>query len=55
MRNVSNWLIEGSRLTTVVADPSEVNEDNLSNVCREASRHFGNKKKEYLKNGHSFL
>jgi hypothetical protein len=26
-----------------------VNEDNLSNVRREASRHFRNKKREYLK------
>jgi hypothetical protein len=30
-------------------DPSEVNEDNLSSVRREASRHFRNKKREYLK------
>jgi hypothetical protein len=30
-------------------DPSEVNEDNLSNVRREASRHFRNKKREYLR------
>jgi hypothetical protein len=30
-------------------DPSVVNEDNLSNVKREASRHFRNKKREYLK------
>jgi hypothetical protein len=30
-------------------DPSEVNEDNLSDVRREASRHFRNKKREYLK------
>jgi hypothetical protein len=30
-------------------DPSEVNEDNLSNVRRKASRHFRNKKREYLK------
>jgi hypothetical protein len=30
-------------------DPSVVNEDNLSNVRREASRHFRNKKREYLK------
>jgi hypothetical protein len=29
-------------------DPSEVNEDNLNNVRREASRHFRNKKREYL-------
>jgi hypothetical protein len=30
-------------------DPSEVNEDNLSDVRWEASRHFRNKKREYLK------
>jgi hypothetical protein len=30
-------------------DPSEGNEDNLINVRREASRHFRNKKREYLK------
>jgi hypothetical protein len=29
-------------------DPSVVNEDNLSNVKREASRHFRNKKREYF-------
>jgi hypothetical protein len=30
-------------------DPSEVNGDNLNNVRHEASRHFRNKKREYLK------
>jgi hypothetical protein len=30
-------------------DPSEANEDNLSDVTREASRYFRNKKREYLK------
>jgi hypothetical protein len=30
-------------------DPSVVNEDNLSSVRLEASRHFRNKKMEYLK------
>jgi hypothetical protein len=30
-------------------DPSEVNEDNLIDVRREASRHFRNKKREYLR------
>jgi hypothetical protein len=30
-------------------DPSEINGDNLNNVRCEASRHFRNKKKEYLK------
>jgi hypothetical protein len=30
-------------------DPSEVNGDNLNNVRREASRHFRNNKREYLK------
>jgi hypothetical protein len=30
-------------------DPSEANEGNLSDVRLEASRHFRNKKREYLK------
>jgi hypothetical protein len=30
-------------------DPSEVNEDNLSDVRQEASRHFRNRKRKYLK------
>jgi hypothetical protein len=30
-------------------DPSVVNEDNMSNVRREASRHFRNKERKYLK------
>jgi hypothetical protein len=30
-------------------DPSEINEDNLNNIRHETSRHFGNKKWEYLK------
>jgi hypothetical protein len=30
-------------------DPRVLNEDNLSNVRQEASRHFRNKKREYLK------
>ena len=30
-------------------NPNQSNEDNLSNVRREASRHFRNKKEEYLK------
>jgi hypothetical protein len=30
-------------------DPSEINGDNLNNVRREASRHFSNKEREYLK------
>jgi hypothetical protein len=29
--------------------PTVVNEDNLRNVRKEASRHFRNKKREYLK------
>jgi hypothetical protein len=43
-------LIEESRAKLQwVQDPSEVNEDNVSNVRREASRHSRNKKREYLK------
>jgi hypothetical protein len=30
-------------------DPSEANEDNLSDVRREDSRHFRNKERDYLK------
>jgi hypothetical protein len=30
-------------------DPSEINGDNLNDVIHEASRHFRNKKREYLK------
>jgi hypothetical protein len=30
-------------------DPSEINGDDLNNIRRETSRHFRNKKKEYLK------
>jgi len=32
-----------------VQDPNQSNADNLNNVRREASKHFKNKKKEYLK------
>jgi len=32
-----------------VQDPSQNNADNLNNVRHEASRHFRNKKKEYLR------
>jgi hypothetical protein len=37
------------RYDSEVQDPNEVNEDNLSNVRQEASRHSRNKKREYLK------
>jgi hypothetical protein len=30
-------------------DPSEINGDNLNNIRCAASRHFSNKKREYLK------
>jgi hypothetical protein len=32
-------------------NPNQSNVDNLNNVRRDASRHFRNKKKEYLKAG----
>ena len=34
-----------------VQDPRQSNVDNLNNVRHEASRHYRNKKKEYLKAG----
>jgi hypothetical protein len=50
MRNVHNWLIEGSKLNySGCRTPSEANEDNRSDVQREASGYFRNKKREYLK------
>jgi hypothetical protein len=30
-------------------DPSKINGDNLNNIRHETSRHFRNKKREYLK------
>jgi len=33
----------------LLQDPNQSNVDNLNNVRREASRHFRNKKKKYLK------
>jgi hypothetical protein len=44
-------LLEQKKQTKLqwLQDPNEINGDNLNNVRREASRHFRNKKKEYLK------
>jgi hypothetical protein len=33
----------------VVTNPNQSNLDNLNNARHEASRHFSNKKREYLK------
>jgi hypothetical protein len=33
-----------------IQNPSEINGDNLNNVRHEASRHYRNKKRKYLKN-----
>jgi Fe-S cluster assembly ATPase SufC len=30
-------------------DPSEIHGDNLNSIIREASKHFRNKKREYLR------
>jgi hypothetical protein len=49
MRNVQNVDRRKQAKLQWLQDPSVVNEDNLSNVRREASRHFRNKKREYLK------
>jgi hypothetical protein len=42
-------LVDRRKQAKLLQDPSEVNEDNLSNVKQEASTHFRNKKREYLK------
>ncbi|PNF26485.1 hypothetical protein B7P43_G14322 [Cryptotermes secundus] len=53
-----SWFVEGcSKLLDQrkqaklqrLQDPREINGDNLNNIRREASRHFRNKKGEYLK------
>jgi hypothetical protein len=51
LRGYPGTCLEGLIKTKLqwLQDPSKVNEDNLSNVRREASRHFRNKKREYLK------
>jgi hypothetical protein len=48
MRNVRNWLLEGSRLNCSGCRTSEVNEDNLNNVRRKAGRYFRKERMEYL-------
>jgi hypothetical protein len=44
-------LVDGRKQAKLqwLEDPSEVSKDNLSDVRWEASRHFRNKKQEYLK------
>jgi hypothetical protein len=58
LKKHKSWFVEGcSKLLEQrkqsklqwLQDPSEINVDNLNNVRREASRHFRNKKREYLK------
>jgi hypothetical protein len=50
MNNVYNFSIRGSRLKcSGYRFQKQNNIDNLNNVRLEASRHFRNKKKEYLK------
>ena len=41
--------LDESKQTKMQWDPSQSNVDNLNNVRREASRHFRDKKKAYLK------
>jgi hypothetical protein len=48
MRNVQNWLIEGSRLN-YSGCRTQVKPMTMGDVRREASRYFRNKKREYLK------
>jgi hypothetical protein len=58
MKKHKQWLNEGcSKLLDErkqaklqwLQDPNKINCDNLNNVRREASRHFRNKNREYLK------
>jgi len=50
MKNVYIFLDKRKRAKMqLIQDPSQSNVDNLSNVRREVSRHFSNKKKAYLR------
>jgi hypothetical protein len=58
LRKYTPWFDEGcSKLVDQrkqaklqwLQDPSEINGDNLNNVRSEASRHFRNKRREYMK------
>jgi hypothetical protein len=42
----SKLLDQGKQAKQFLADPSEMNEDNLNNVIHEASRHLGKNKRE---------
>jgi hypothetical protein len=48
MKKQKLWLDERCQ-TAGIEDPSEINGDNLNNIRCETSRHFRNKKREYLK------
>jgi len=48
MKNVYNFLIKGSRLKCS-GYMIQNNADNLNHIRRQASRHFRNKKREYIK------
>jgi hypothetical protein len=45
----SELLGQGKHPFQWLQDPSEINGDNFNNIRCEASRHFRNKKKKYLK------
>ena len=50
MRNVLSILDQRKQAKMQwMQDPSQSNADNLNNVRRDASRHFRNKKKAYLR------
>jgi hypothetical protein len=58
LKKHKSWFEEGrSKLTfrrkqaklQWLQDPSEINGDNLNNIGRETSKHFRNKKQEYMK------
>jgi hypothetical protein len=49
MNDAQNYYIKGKSEIAFLQDPGEINGDTMNYVRREASRHFMNKKKEYLK------
>jgi hypothetical protein len=50
MKDAQNYQIKGNKAKLQwLQDPSEINGGNLNNVRCEASRHFRNKKRQYMK------
>jgi hypothetical protein len=49
VKGAQNYEMKGNKLLQWLQDPSEIKGDNLNDIRHEASKHFRNKQREYLK------